>query len=32
MFANYVRLPRIQALLHDGRVDAMLRPRAASVA
>jgi nucleoside-diphosphate-sugar epimerase len=31
MFANYVRLPRIQALLGDGRVDAMLRPRAASV-
>jgi len=31
MFANYVRLPRIQALLRDGRVDAMLRPRAASV-
>src|SRR3954464_5116659 len=31
MFANYVRLPRIQALLQDGRVDAMLRFRAASV-
>jgi len=31
MFANYVRLPRIQALLRDGRVDAMLRTRAASV-
>jgi nucleoside-diphosphate-sugar epimerase len=31
MFANYVRLPRIQALLNDGRVDAMLRPRPASV-
>jgi nucleoside-diphosphate-sugar epimerase len=31
MFANYVRLPRIQALLSDGRVDAMLRPRAASM-
>jgi nucleoside-diphosphate-sugar epimerase len=31
MFANYVRLPRIQALLRDGRVDAMLRPRPASV-
>jgi hypothetical protein len=31
MFANYVRLPRIQALLRDGRVDAMLRPRAAAV-
>lgn len=31
MFANYVRLPRIQALLNDGRVDAMLRPRATSL-
>jgi nucleoside-diphosphate-sugar epimerase len=31
MFAGYVRLPRIQALLNDGRVDAMLRPRPASV-
>jgi nucleoside-diphosphate-sugar epimerase len=31
MFANYVRLPRIQSLLRDGRVDAMLRPRAAAV-
>ena len=31
MFANYVRLPRIQALLRDGRVDAMLRPRTDSV-
>jgi nucleoside-diphosphate-sugar epimerase len=31
MFANYVRLPRIQAQLSEGRVDAMLRPRTASV-
>lgn len=31
MFANYVRLPRIQALLRDGRVDSMLRPRPAAV-
>lgn len=29
MFAGYVRLPRIEALLRDGRVDAMLRPRTA---
>jgi nucleoside-diphosphate-sugar epimerase len=31
MFANFVRLPRIQAQLQDGRVDAMLRPRPVSV-
>jgi nucleoside-diphosphate-sugar epimerase len=31
MFANYVRLPRIQALLGSGQVDAMLRARPASV-
>ena len=31
MFARYVRLPRIEALLREGRVDATLRPRTASV-
>jgi nucleoside-diphosphate-sugar epimerase len=31
MFASYVRLPRIQAQLQDGRVDAMLRPRPVSL-
>jgi hypothetical protein len=28
MFANYVRLPRIQSLLGSGQVDAALRRRA----
>jgi nucleoside-diphosphate-sugar epimerase len=31
MFATYIRLPRIQALLQGGHVDAMLRARADSV-
>jgi len=32
MFANYVKLPKIESLLREGRVDTMLRPRTASVA